>query len=251
MRDSGGETLQQKRRRRKNDKYAREQFLDGQYLMLDEESIPWILNHIDCFVRQCRKNSNIESVYLFPYAFNGHDHDDEVWDKLAQAIGNPRDLDLVERFRISTYGRPRSRTHDCHENEVAVPIPNWERLARIISHVQQRKIELDDSPWAVDEMQAFCRAIRGHPAITHFRSSYNVPYESLDLLYSVLATLPALRSVKLSNSEQQARPEDEYTTMTHHESLPLYERTFDESSQPISILYSRLLLSLFFAIYKR
>jgi hypothetical protein len=153
-------------------------------------------------------------VYLYPHAFNGHDHDDEVWEKLAQAI---RNLDVLERFRICTRGRPRSRTHDYHEEEVAAPIPNWDRLARIISDTQQN-IELDNSPWAAEEVQAFCRVIRGHPAITNFRGSISIPYESMGLLYSALATLPALRSVRLSNSERQARLEDE-SAMAHHESL--------------------------------
>jgi hypothetical protein len=207
--------LQQLQKSRKNEEYAREQLLIRNHLTLDEGSLPWILNHIDCLVSQSRGNRTVKTVHLHPYAFIGHDHGDEVWEKLALAI---RSLEVVEWFRISTYGKPRRRTHDFHE-EVAVPIPNWDRLACIISNTQQ-KIELHYCPpWDVEEVQALCRAIRGHPAITSFRSSSIMPYESMDLLYSVLATLPALESVRLSNSERQARPEDESTTTAHHESL--------------------------------
>jgi hypothetical protein len=71
-------------------------------------------------------------------------------------------------------------------------------------------------------VQAFCQAVRGQTAITDFQVSSTlgctVSYECIDLLYSALATLPALRSVRLSHSERQARPEDD-STMAHHESL--------------------------------
>jgi hypothetical protein len=48
--------------------------------------------------------------------------------------------------------------------------------------------------------------IRGHPTITSFVESNSM---SLDTLYSVLATLPALESITLSNHEPHARLDDE------------------------------------------
>jgi hypothetical protein len=64
-------------------------------LRLDDYSIEWILKHIDCFVRHSRGNESIGSVYLWPHAINGHD--DEIWDKVGQAIGN---LQALERLHI-------------------------------------------------------------------------------------------------------------------------------------------------------
>jgi hypothetical protein len=37
---------------------------------LDEDSIPWILDHMDDFVNQSRGNESVETVILFPYAFD-------------------------------------------------------------------------------------------------------------------------------------------------------------------------------------
>jgi hypothetical protein len=93
-------------------------------------------------------------------------------------------------------------------------------LARIFEHVRQDvKIELHESDrWDVEEVQALATAIRGHPTITGFDNClHNVPYESMNSLYSALATLPALRLVNLSGNVQ-ARQEDE-SAYTNFESL--------------------------------
>jgi hypothetical protein len=45
-----------------------------------------------------------------------------------------------------------------------------------------------------------------------------IPEESMDALYSALATLPALESIKLSNRGLHRRPEDE-SAIANHESL--------------------------------
>jgi hypothetical protein len=167
------------------------------YLNLDEESIPWIMNHIDCFVSQSRGNDFVENVVLHPHACNGHD--DEVWDKVGQAVGN---LQAVDMLQISNN---KNRVDD-----QIVPIPDWERLARILSHMRQKiRLEMvnDSDVWSVGEVQALARAIsHGHPTITRFDSSNSLPHEATDTLYSALATLPALESVKLSSS-----PEEEIT----------------------------------------
>jgi hypothetical protein len=81
-------------RRRDDEKYARDVLLDGEYLILNEDSISWIVNHIDCFVCQSRGNVSVQQVNLRPHAFN-----DDIWGKLGQAIGN---LQSLKRLRIST-----------------------------------------------------------------------------------------------------------------------------------------------------
>jgi hypothetical protein len=73
-------------------------FLCGKTVYLAENSIPLILNHIDCFVSQCRGNESIHTVNIYPHALNGHS--DDAWDKFGQAIGNLRRSALSE-FIIS------------------------------------------------------------------------------------------------------------------------------------------------------
>jgi hypothetical protein len=179
----------------------------GRFLILDENAINWILNHIDCFVSRSRGNESIKEVNLCPHMFNGHD--DEVWDKFGHAIGN---LQALERLSISSYNYNDDDNNYVDEVEV-MPIPDWERLARILSHVRQEVSVVlddgDDSRWAVEEVQALARAIRGHPTITSFDSCSAFPREASDALYSALATLPALESVKLCTSTRQARHGDE------------------------------------------
>lgn len=62
----------------------------------------------------------------------------------------------------------------------------------------------DDEPfvstWRAEEYRSFARTIHGLPNIKRFEGGEGFPYESLDALYSALATLPALKSVKLSAS---------------------------------------------------
>jgi hypothetical protein len=70
--------------------YARDVLLGGDELDLNEKSLPWILNHIDCFDRQARLHESIREVRF--YGYSGDDQDDKVWDKLGQAIGNPQAL---------------------------------------------------------------------------------------------------------------------------------------------------------------
>jgi hypothetical protein len=71
--------------------------LELKSLRLDGDSIPWILNHIDCFVNQCRGNKSVAAVHLFPHSVNGHG--DDIWKKVAQAIGN---LQSLKFLHIST-----------------------------------------------------------------------------------------------------------------------------------------------------
>jgi hypothetical protein len=115
-------------------------YLSGAHLDLVETSIPWILNHIDCFVSQCRGNESVENVILFPYPVIGQDY--EAWGKLGGVIGN---LQALDRLRISTHNYlDESDYSDEDDDEGAPPVPilDWEILARILRHVRQ-KITID------------------------------------------------------------------------------------------------------------
>jgi hypothetical protein len=201
MGDHSKETIQQLQNRRDDENCAHEHlFSKENYLNLDEESIPWILNHVDCFVSQSRDNISIEKVVLCPYSVNAQDY--EVWDKLGRAVSN---LKALKKVCIGKY----------YTEDEDLCIVDWEIVARILSHVRQR-ITLyinDHLAWDVEESRLFARAIHGHPTITSFEDNRDSPYESLDALYSALATLPALEWVKLS-----ASPEDDIT-LANPESL--------------------------------
>jgi hypothetical protein len=166
--DSAAETYQQFKRRRRREKLAHDSLFGWKYLKLDELAMHLILNHIhiDCFVSQCRDNESVEEVAFNPYACHDQDQDDGFWGKIGQAIGN---LQKLKRF------------HDEGEDE-DLPIPDWEVLARILSHVRQR-ITLHVfcvPPWDLEVSRSFAGAIHGHPTITRFESRFNFPYESLD-----------------------------------------------------------------------
>jgi hypothetical protein len=202
--------------RRDDEKYAREQLLGGLYLNLHDDTISWIMNHTDCFISQCRVNKRVKNVYIYPYSVDGQD--DEVWDKVGQAIGN---LQSLERLIIIICRDDLDESdYSSDDNEVvaAVRIPDCEILERILRHVRQSvALVIDDERlWAVGEVQTLARAIRGHPTITSFEDSGMFPYASLDTLYSALATLPALESVWLRAPEVRQVNE---STLAHPESL--------------------------------
>jgi hypothetical protein len=212
MGDHTTETLQQLMRRpsRLPSRHGEEctyDILKRPILDLHKRILSCLLTHVDCFVRQSRGNERVLFVNMHPYSYNGHD--DEVWDKVGQAIGNLQALDCLRIFA-------RDRTSGDHVDDQVLPNPDWKELARILNHMRQNiKIELGNSGlWTVAEVQALARAIRGHPTITSFDCCYNFPSETSDILYSALATLPALESIRLSSP-----PEDE-TTLADPESLP-------------------------------
>jgi hypothetical protein len=75
-------------------------------------------------------------VYWWPHAsFNSQD--DDVWDKVGQAIGK---LHALERLCITThYYRDEDDYSNEDEDDEVVPlgpIPDWEILACILRHVQ-------------------------------------------------------------------------------------------------------------------
>jgi hypothetical protein len=77
-----------------------------------------------------------------------------------------------------------------------VPIPDWEILAQILRHVRQNVgVAIEDRRLrTIEEVQPFARAICRHPFITSFEDCGMFSYESLETLFSILTTLPALES---------------------------------------------------------
>jgi hypothetical protein len=167
-----------------------DELLAGEVLHFRKHFMGWISDSDDCFVSLSRGNKSVRTASLYATAFR--DRDDEFWDKLGQAIGN---LQALERLYICNHD-----SHDTRDDEEVVPIPYWEILARILSHVRQKHtlaITVLNEAWHEEEIRSFTRVIRGHPTITCFDSGNMVPYEASDALYSALATLPALESLYL------------------------------------------------------
>jgi hypothetical protein len=184
------------------------------------KTIPWILNHIDCVVNQSRGNESIKQVNLCPHAVDGYGND--AWDKVGQAVGN---LQAFRKLHISSHTPDYSHDdyyYDSDGDYVPVvprgPIPDWEILARILKHVRQN-VEVvinDERLRTMEEVQPFARAIHGHSFITNLQDRGMFPYESLDTLFSTLATLPALELITLGAPE--VRQADE-STLANPESL--------------------------------
>jgi hypothetical protein len=146
--------------------YARDTLLGRGHLHLNSDSIPWILNHIDCFVSESQGNESVEVMFLNPCELDSLD--DEVWEKVGRAIGN------LQAFRLLII-----RTPGYIADDEVVPIAHWEILARILSHARQRLTSLAlsvkyCSAWRAEESWSFARAIREHPTITHFVQDYDV-----------------------------------------------------------------------------
>jgi hypothetical protein len=196
----------QKIERRHAEEDARVMF-GKQSLTLNEGIIPWILDNIDSFVSQSRCNESIERVYLDAYAF--HREDLDAWDKVGQAVGNLQALKVLSIDNGMYYD-------DDDEEDEDVPRVDWKVTARILSHIRQRITlivvfrDLYISPWSVEDSRSFAQAIRGHPTITCFQGDDLVPYEALDALYSALATLPALESIRLSNRRLHRRHAEQH-----------------------------------------
>jgi hypothetical protein len=74
----------------------------------------------------------------------------------------------------------QQRDHNNSDNQVG-PIPDGEIVARILSHMRQKVV----------------------PCKLCVKTSKNFPYESLDFLYSALATLPALLMLGMSHFAQR------------------------------------------------
>jgi hypothetical protein len=186
--------------------YTRADIFGSKILYLDEHSIPWILNHIDCFVGYSEGNQSIQEVRFYPYSVDRQD--DEVWDKVGQALGN---LQALEDLRISissNHEDDKDSTNLNWEDDKDSTNLNWEILAHILSHIRKKvSVFLDgERLFAAEEARSFARAIRGHNNITRFEDESGMfPYEASGALYSELATLSALKWVRLSNCRLDAR----------------------------------------------
>jgi hypothetical protein len=237
MDDHTTETLELQERSH-DEQLARDHLLSEEYLRLDEGSIPWILNHIDCFVSQSRGNEIVREVSLYPFSivgqvpyFVGH-HDDDVWDKLGKAIGNLQALDTISisiPYDTSIYEYDDDdeeeedfvREEDDDDEEENLAVPDWKIVAHILSHVRQRialVVNPHESAWCAEDARSLARVIHGHPTIRSFDGGGRFPYEAAGALYSALTTLPALESIRLGNRTPRARTEDE-STLANPESL--------------------------------
>ena len=191
--------------------YDQTHLLDQDALLLGEISLPWILYFGDEFVSQSRGNASIESLTLYAYTFNdafsaefNFRRDERVWETLGEAIGNLQALEMI-------YIR------DVEDDDDAGGIPDWKRLDSILRRVGQNVTIKIDAPyeWETEEMVPFVQAIRGHPSIIGFEvGDGRFPYESMSMLFSALATLPALETVEL-----RALEPDEGSTLANPETL--------------------------------
>jgi hypothetical protein len=185
--------------------------LDQDTLVLGEVSLPWILRYGDEFVSQSRGNASIESLTLYAYTFKEEFHeefnllqDERVWETLGEGIGN---LQALKTIYIC----------DVEDDDDAGGIPDWKRLGSILKRLRQNvNIKIDAQyEWETEEVLPFVHAIRGHPSIVGFEvGEGRFPYESMSILYSALATLPALETVELRTLEP-----DEGSTLVNPETL--------------------------------
>jgi hypothetical protein len=95
MGDRTTETLELESRR--HELSALGLLLGEQDLYLDDDAVSLILNHIDYFISLCRVNKSVEHVFLCRNASVG-DQDEDVWDKVGEAIGN---LQALKALQIS------------------------------------------------------------------------------------------------------------------------------------------------------
>jgi hypothetical protein len=83
--------------RRDDKKYARDHRLERKSLYLNGDSLPWIANHIDCFVSQSRGNRSVEHVSLCRHApIDLQDY--AIWNIVGKAIGNLHALVSLSRY---------------------------------------------------------------------------------------------------------------------------------------------------------
>jgi hypothetical protein len=137
---------------------------------------------VDSFVALSQGNDTIERVTLHPHDIDPGNY--ELWDKVGQGVRNLKSLGVV------TVGCDGSS----HE-------PDWEILACILPHIQS-KIELQiagGSNERREDMQAFARAIRGHPAIVAIKAGFS--FETAAILLAALTTLPNLESAVLEHHQ--------------------------------------------------
>jgi hypothetical protein len=152
-----------------------------------------IFDHVDAFVNLSRNNETVEEVYLLPFdpdddASASGTHRYAIWDKIAEGIGNLqelREIIIMDATFVDDEGETR--------------VPDWEILACILRRVR-RGIQVcmcDDAQllWNTAVLPVFGEAIRGQAMITGFSTGDGFPFHCLDILCSVLLTLPTLENV--------------------------------------------------------
>jgi hypothetical protein len=171
--------------------------LRGKSLYLDKrEDDTGIFEHADAFVNLSRGNETVREVYLLL----ANDPSDDasgtqryaIWDKIAEGVGNLQALHEIiiwDSYSQEDAWRPLA--------------PDWQILACILRRLQrgiQLKIEDETlTVWDVvrypEALPGLARVIRGQTMITGFSTGEGIPYHCLDLLCSILLTLPALENV--------------------------------------------------------
>jgi hypothetical protein len=185
--------------------YARDRLLGGEYLHLDEDSMPWILRNIDCFVKQCQKNKSVSILNIYPYECYGQKEGSS--EKLGNAVANIQGLKMLQISTPHYY----QYADDSDDDDEEVPAPDWELLTHILKHVRQRIIlkVTHVAAWRLEDSRAFAKAIKGHPAIWRFEGDGRFPYVASSVLYTTLAALPILESINFCSRGRCTHPEDE------------------------------------------
>jgi hypothetical protein len=168
-------------------------------LYLSKSVGAYFFRKVDSFVTQSRRNYRVNEVTLCPY-FDDDDHEVggvrnyEIWDKIGQGVAN---LEGIKTFQIHLY---RLKAGEHHNGD-----PDWEIVARILSHVRSHiELIIDDyHVWGTEDVRGLSRAIYGNPMIQRFEPVNLFPFCSLGVLCSALATLPALERVCLAHREQR------------------------------------------------
>lgn len=170
----------------------REALLHASRICLSREvGRDYYFNRADSFVRESRGSIiSVDRVQLVPYDDSPGNY--ETWDKLFQGVGN---FERINELQIHLHEGPPA----------TVVAPDWEIVSRILSHIRQ-KVALvidDDHVWGAEDVRGLSRAIQMNPMIERFEPVNAFPFESLDTLCSVLATLPALERVSFSHQDTE------------------------------------------------
>jgi hypothetical protein len=175
-----------------------------------------IFAHVDSLIEFSEGNTVVRKVELGPHwAQNRFRHFDGEWEeKLGKALGNLQSLE---------------------ELYIVYPPPDWETFALVLRHVEQKvtlyfeyRIDIWRWPNSDGSDEAFATAIRGHPAIQGYVSSYCFHNHFFDILLPVLASLPALEYVRLkSNSAVTPELTVEERDLQELQPLPALQRHED------------------------
>jgi hypothetical protein len=168
-----------------------------------QEDETGIFDQVDAFVNLSRDNKSVMEVYLHPFnpdADASGTYRYAIWDKIAEGIAN---LQALRGITIS------DANFEDAEGETLVP--DWEILTCILRRLR-RGIRLcmrnDALPlWDTAALPAFAGAIHGQAMITGFSTGNGFPFHCLDILCSVLLTLPALENVSFEHFDDEGTEE--------------------------------------------